>query len=357
LNSTSHRGREADRPEQIPARGWWDITWRVAERLGSDNISLVAGGLALYSLLAVFPGFTALVSIYGLFASPRQAIVQMQLFSGVLPPGVWDLFKTQLVAVTQHSSNTLTSAAAIGVVVSLWSARSAMSSLMTATNIAYGEREKRGLITQLLLSFVFTIGAMLGIVAVLLLGIGLPAALTALGISRPLEIVLDVLRFVVLWAVATVGLAVVYRFAPSREHARWQWVTWGSVIAASLWIASSALFGYYVATFAHYGRTYGALGGVIALVMWFYLSSIIVVLGAEINAEMERQTRRDTTRRDAPLGQRGAYAADTVGPRAGQKNPRRQDNGLSDDGATGRHSAAATHAEERGAAERSKLAR
>jgi membrane protein len=139
-------------------------------------------------------------------------------------------------------------------------------------------------------------------------------ALKVLGTSEVVQVVAAALRFVVLWCVAVLGLAVIYRYAPAREHARWRWVTWGSAVAATLWLAASGLFGYYVQTFGNYGKTYGPLGSVIALLMWFY---IIIVLGAETNAEMERQTRKDTTiRGNAPLGQRGAYAADTVGPSA-----------------------------------------
>jgi membrane protein len=133
-----------------------------------------------------------------------------------------------------------------------------------------------------------------------------------------LQIVADLLQWVVLWLGTTAALAFLYRYAPARERPRWHWVSWGSAIATTLWMGASALFAIYVRRFANYGQTYGALGGVIVLLMWFYISSLIVVLGAEINAEMERQTERDTTEgAEVPLGQRGAYAADTVGPASG----------------------------------------
>jgi membrane protein len=289
----------------------------VTRRIGNDNVTLVAGGLALYMLLSVFPGLAALVSIYGLFASPADVGRQMQAIAAVLPPGAWDIFNSQLQGLVRHSGSALTGAAALGILMSLWSARSAMSALMTATNIAYGEREKRSYFIQLVESLAFTMVAMVGFALTVLLGVAIPVALKFLGTSPALQIVADVLRFVVLWGVAMLGLAVVYRFAPAREHPQWRWVSWGSAIAATLWIVASALFAYYVQTFASYGKTYGALGSVIALIMWFYISSLIVVVGAETNAEMERQTYKDTTvRRGAPLGQRGAYAADTVGPSA-----------------------------------------
>jgi membrane protein len=313
----SGRGRTAEKPSDIPAHGWWDITCRLIKRIGNDNVTLVAGGVAMYLLLSVFPGLAALVSLYGLFASPAGIAQHMQDFAGALPPGAWDIFNSQLQQLVHHGPTTLSTAAVVGTLVSLWSARSAMSALITATNIAYGEREKRRFIVQVVLSVAFTLAALVGFMLIILLGIAIPVVLKVLGTSTVLQIVAGVLRFVLLWCVAVLGLAVIYRYAPARERAQWRWVTWGSAIAASLWLVASALFGFYVQTFGNYGKAYGALEGVIALLMWFYISSLIVVLGAEANAEMERQTFRDTTVKEgAPLGKRGAYAADTVGPSA-----------------------------------------
>jgi membrane protein len=316
---TSNRGRTAELPEQIPATGWWDIIWRVVKRLGNDNITLVSGGIAMYALLSVFPGLAAAVSLYGLFATPADAIRHMSAFSSVLPPGVWDIFNTQLKTLTSHEQSTLSVTAMLGFAVALWSARSAMSALMTASNIAYGEREKRSFIMQVLISLVLTVGAVVGFLAMLSLGVAIPVALKILGTSNWVQWTGVVLPWAVLWVFAVIGLAFVYRYAPARQPARWRWVTWGSAIAATLWLVASALFAVYVRTFANYGKTYGALGGVIALLTWFYFSSVLVVIGAEINAEMERQTKQDTTEGpDAPMGERGAYAADTIGPSAGE---------------------------------------
>jgi membrane protein len=311
------RGRHAERPGEITARGWLDVGWRTAKRFSDDNVTLIAGGLAMYALLSIFPALAAMVSIYGMFATPGDVIDQMSAFAGVLPPGVWDIFNTELQSITKTGQSTLTVAAALGLVVALWSARSAMSSLMTATNIAYREREKRGFIRQTLLSLAFTAGAIIGFLLMVTLGVAIPLALAAFGAGDWTKAAVSVLRVALLWIVMVVGLAVVYRYAPAREHARWRWVTAGSLIAATLWLAASALFAFYVTNFAGYAKTYGALGGVVVLLMWFFISSIIVVMGAEINAEMERQTVKDTTvLRNAPLGQRGAFAADTVGPLA-----------------------------------------
>lgn len=324
--SAEPRGRDARHPREIPARGWWDILWRVLKRWGTDNVTLVAGGLAMYTLLSVFPGLAAAVFIYGLFSTPEDVAKHLSVFAGMLPQGVWSIFSTQLQNLTRHTQSTLSIAAVMGLVLAVWSARSAMASLMTAANIAYLETEKRNLFVQILVSLALTAGAVIGFLALLVLGVAVPMALKILGTSAWIQWVVDALQWMLLWCLAILGLAFVYRYAPARERARWRWVTWGSVIAATLWLLTSGLFALYVRTFANYGKTYGALGGVIALLMWFYLSSIVVVLGAEINAEMERQTRRDTTEGpEAPMGRRGAYAADTVGPSAGEQHGQEQE--------------------------------
>lgn len=311
------RGRHAQEPREIPASGWRDILTRVKNEIGSDHVTLVAAGLSMCALLAVFPGLAAVIAIYGLFASPQNVVEHMQVFSNLLPPGTWDLFKTQLQTVASQAQGSLTFAAVGSLLIALWSAKGGMSALMTATNIAYAEPEKRGFFKQLLVSLAFTVGAIVGFLCVLGLGVALPVAMKVLGTSDWAQVLVLVLRWVALWVVVVLGLAVLYRYAPSRERARWHWVTWGSAIAATLWLIVSVLFAWYVSSFASYSKTYGALGGMIALLMWFYLTSLAVLIGAEINSEMERQTMRDTTEGpEAPLGQRGAYAADTVGPTA-----------------------------------------
>jgi membrane protein len=311
------RGRTARRPQEIPARGWWDVALRIFKRLGTDNVTLVSGGVAMYALLSVFPGLTAAVSVYGLFASPADVVQHMSVFAGVMPAEVLDIFNTQLQTLVGHQESTLSLAAILGLALALWSARSAMSALMTATNIAYGEHETRNYFVQVLVSLGFTAGAILGFLTVLLLGIALPLTLKILGTNEWVQWTLDGVQWALVWALAVLGFSLVYRYAPARAPARWRWVTPGSATAATLWLAASAIFAFYVKTFADYGKTYGALGGVVALLMWFYLSSLLVVLGAEINSELERQTTEDTTEGpEAPMGQRGAYAADTLGPTA-----------------------------------------
>ena len=309
------RGRSADRPQEIPARGWWDIALRVKKEMGADNVDIIAGGLALYALLAVFPALAAAVSIYGLFASPADIADHLQQVAAMLPEDAMRILQQQLGKLTEHPQETLSFGIIIGIALALWSARKGMVALMKATNIAYDEEEKRGFFKQLLVSFGFTVGAIVGFLAMLLLGLAVPLVLSFIPLGKATEVVLLVARWIMLFAVAVVGLAIVYRFAPDRNPAQWRWISPGSLVAAALWLLGSVLFALYVRNWGSYNETYGALGGVVILLMWFYLSGYIIILGAEINSEVERQTRQDTTTgTPKPLGQRGAYSADTVGP-------------------------------------------
>lgn len=309
------RGRTAQHPKDVPARGWWDIAMRVKKEMTADNIDIIAGGLALYALLAVFPALAAAVSIYGLFASPTDIANHLQEISGALPEDATQILQQQLSNLSQNSDDSLSVGIIVGIAVALWSARKGMVALMNATNIAYDEEENRGFFKQLLISLAFTIGAVIGFLAVLLLAVAVPLALSVLPLGSAAEIVLLAARWLMLFGVAVLGLAIVYRFAPDRNRAQWRWITPGSFIAATLWLIGSALFALYVRNWGSYGETYGALGGVVVLLMWFYLSGYIIILGAEINAELERQTKEDTTvGRPKRMGARGAYSADTVGP-------------------------------------------
>ena len=338
MNTTTHpghvdqrepeRGRYARRPSDIPRRGWWDIAMRVKREMALDNISIIAAGLALYALLAVFPALAAAVSIYGLFASPADIAAHLQQIAGNLPEEAMRILQQQLTELSQRQSDTLSVGVIVGILIALWSARKGMVALIAATNVAYDEEDKRGFFKQLFISSSFTIGAVLGFVAVLLLGVAVPLVLSFLPLGSAAEFVLLAMRWAILWGVVVLGLAVVYRFAPDRHSARWAWITPGSMVAATLWLIGSLLFALYVRNWGSYGETYGALGGVIVLLMWFYLSGYIVILGAEINAEMERQTRHDTTSGPPqPLGERNAYAADTVGPSVGSGERRTADGG------------------------------
>jgi membrane protein len=309
------RGRSAQHPKDIPAPGWRDILLRVWDRLGQDNISLVAAGIAQNTLLAVFPALAVIVSVYGMFSSPADVATDLKPFLDILPGDAAKILTLQLQNITRPTAQALGVGAIFSTLVALWSARQGMAALMTATNIAYHQSERRSFVKQVAISILFTLGGVLGFLIMLVLGVVVPLALKVLPVGPIATMAVLLVRWVLLWMFAVAGLAVVYRYAPDREDAQWRWVTWGSAIAATLWLIGSLLFALYVQNFGSYGKTYGALGGVIVLLMWFYVTAFVIVLGAEINAEMEHQTAVDTTSGPPqPMGSRGAYVADTLGP-------------------------------------------
>ena len=312
------RGRGAEYPSEIPARGWRDIVLRVGHRIGEDNLALVSAGIAFNAMFAVFPAMALIVSIYGMFASPGEVSQQMKSLFALLPGDAASLIQSQLKTIAGRANATLSVGAAISLAVTLYSSAQGMSALASATNIAYHEPERRGFLKLLGIAIMFTLGGLAGLLLLIGLGVAVPAALQTLPIGPVAKQIGFALNWVLLWLAAISGLAVVYRFAPCRQNPRWRWVTWGSATAATVWLAGSALFAIYVQNFGSYGKTYGALGGVMMLLMWFYLGSFAVLLGAELNAEAEHQTAVDTTTGPPqPMGQRGAYVADTLGAAPG----------------------------------------
>jgi membrane protein len=310
-------GRTAAHPEQIPKAGWRDIFMRVFQNISRDNTSLVAAGIGLNALLAVFPALAVLVSVYGMFASPGDVATDLGPFLSILPGDASKLLSDQLQTLTTPKNHTLGFGAIVATIVALWNSRQGMSALMTATNIAYNQREQRGFLRQTALSIGFSVGAMFIFLVMLLVGVAVPLVLQRAPLGAGLTGTILVFRWVLLWSFAVLGFTLAYRYAPDRQPPKWRWVTWGSAIAATVWILGSLGFAAYVQDFGSYGKTYGALGGVIVLLMWFYLMGFTIVLGAEINAEMEHQTAVDTTEGPpAPMGQRGAYVADTLGKAA-----------------------------------------
>lgn len=308
-------GGRAVTPAQIPARGWWQVLKRAIQESGAHNVSILAGGMAFFAFLAVFPALIAALTLYGLAAEPAQVAQQMQSVSGVLPAAARQLITDQLTAVVQASGGTLTLGLVVSVLAALWSTSSATSNLITAVNLAYDEQETRGPLTQRAIALGLTLGAIVFVLVALVLVAVVPVALDTLGLGAAGRVVAQVIRWTLLIGVVIVGLAVVYRVAPDRENARLGWVSTGAVIAAALWILGSVGFSLYVSSFGNYNKTYGVLAGVVVLMLWLYLTCYIVLLGAEINAEAERQTTRDTTTgAPKPMGQRGATVADTPPP-------------------------------------------
>jgi membrane protein len=312
--SEGDRGRHADTPTEIPAQGWKDILWRTYEEFGKDRIMSVAAGVTYYALLAVFPAIAALVSIYGLFADPATIREHMNAMSGVLPGGALEIVGEQVARISSKGGGALGFGFIIGLAISLWSSNAGMKAIFDALNIVNDEEEKRSFIKLNLMSLSFTLGAILFILFALGSIVVLPIIFNFVGLGNQTEWILALARWPILFIGVVLALSLIYRFGPSRDKAEWRWVTPGGVVAAVLWLAVSMLFSWYVSNFGNYNETYGSLGAVIGFMTWIWLSTVVVLLGAEINAEMEHQTVKDTTEgAHQPLGVRGAKMADTVG--------------------------------------------
>lgn len=316
--AAADRGRYADGPTEIPARGWWDITKRVVVQFGDHRIMTEAAGITFYVLLSLFPALAALISLYGLFADPNTVSQQLDSLKGLIPGGGLQIIGDQAHALAAKGGGALGFGVLAGFATSLWSSNQAMKSLFEALNVVYDEREKRGYILRTAISLAFTAGTLVLIVIAMAAVVALPVALNIVGLGGTTELLLNLARWPVLLVVISLYLAVIYRYGPSRTKARWRWVSWGGATAALLWVLGSAGFSWYVANFGSYNKTYGSLGAVVGFMTWIWISAMVVLLGGEVDAEMEHQTVRDTTVDPRkPIGQRGAVKADTVATEAG----------------------------------------
>ena len=314
VSGDAGRGRRAVSPWQIPWRGWKDILIRTYEQLGEDRVLAVAAGVVFYGLLALFPAITALVSSYALFAKASTINEHISMLAGVLPEDAVGIVREQVDRVLAKGDVKLGLAFLISFLLAVWSANGGMKAIIDALNVVYEEDEKRGFFKLNAVSLAFTFG---GLVAVLLaIGsvVALPIVLSTIGLGTITDALFRIGRWPVLVMTMLVGLALLYRFGPSRRAARWRWLSVGSVLATLTWLAGSALLSFYLANYANYDATYGSLGAAIGLMMWMWMSTIVVLLGAELNSEIEHQTAADSTEGgDKPLGQRGAKMADTIG--------------------------------------------
>lgn len=308
------RGRRARHPLQIPWAGWQDIFWRTYAEMFSDRLLSIAGGVAFFTLLAIFPAITALVSAYGLFFNASTVTHSISLANGVVPQDVLSLLRQQAARIASQSQGTLGMGVIVGILVMMWSAMSGIKATIDALNVIYEEQEGRGFFKFNLVALLFTLGSFAVFLAAIAAVIAVPLVLSWLGLGGLSAALMRMARWPVLLIVLLVGLAILYRYAPDRRMARWQWVSVGSVFASVVWIGASYLFSLYLARFNSYNATYGSLGAVVAMMMWLWISSVVVLLGAELNSEIEHQTAEDSTiGDDKPIGQRGAVMADTVG--------------------------------------------
>jgi membrane protein len=300
----SGRGRRAHVPQQIPWRGWKDILVRTYREILDDRLLALAAGVAFYSLIALFPAIAAGVSSYALFAD-------------IVPAGALDILRDEIARIAAKSDGRLTFGFLVGLAIALWSANAGMKAIFDALNIINDEEEKRSLVRLNLVSLFFTICAIAGAGLAVALVVVFPLFLAALGVTSSDHPIVAYLRWPLLFVLIILALSVLYRYGPSRRQAKWRWISVGSVFAALAWLVVSALFSWYLGNFANYNATYGALGAVVGLMMWMWLSTIVVLVGAELNSEIEHQTARDSTvGREKPLGTRGAVMADTVGAAA-----------------------------------------
>jgi membrane protein len=313
-------GQHADRPSEIPRKGWFQIVKRAWKEAKSDQVPLLAAGVAFYSFLALFPAMIAAVMLYGLVRDPADVQQQVDQLSETLPSDAASLLTTQLEAITSTSSRSLGLGLLVSLVLALWSASGGVGNILTAINIAYDEEETRGFVKRKGLSLLLTVAAITFLVVAISLVAVAPALLDNLVDAGPLRWGLEALRWLGLVVAMSVALAVLYRIAPDRDDPEFKWVSVGAVVSTVVWLLASLGFSFYVDNFGSYNKTYGALAGVVVLLLWLWLTMYVVLLGAEINAEAEQQTVKDTTvGPDKPLGQRDAVKADSL---PGEQPPR-----------------------------------
>jgi membrane protein len=307
-------GLQAERPSEIPKPGWFQIVKRAWKEAKKDTVPLLAAGVAFYAFLAMVPTLIALVMIYGLVTDDEAAVQeQIQSFGSALPSEVETLLTEQMNSLVATSDRALGIGLIVALLLALWSASGGISNLITALNVAYDEEDERGFVKSRLLALGLTIGAIIFMVLAVALVAALPVILDALDLPGWLKALVQAGRWLGLVVAVLVALAILYRLGPDRDAPKFRWVTVGAIVATVLWVIGSVGFSFYVDNFGSYGKTYGTLAGVVVLLLWLWLSSYAALLGAEVNAEMEQQTIKDTTKGEPePLGQRDAVKADSI---------------------------------------------
>jgi membrane protein len=308
------RGRGATTPSEIPAAGWKDILTRVFHEISDDRVMSVAAGVTFYGLLALVPALAALVSLYGLFADASSIEQHINALAGFVPHEALSIISEQVKRIASQGGGTLSLTFFGSLALSLWSANAGIKATFDALNIVNEEDEKRGFVMLNAQSLAFTLGVLVFVLVAMGAIVVVPVVLDVLGLGDSLAWLVSLARWPLLLLAVLFVLACLYRFGPSRERPQWRWVTWGSAFAGVAWLVGSILFSWYVSNFGNYNETYGSLGAVIAFMTWLWLSTTLVLIGAEINAEMEHQTARDTTAgAPRPRGERGARMADDIG--------------------------------------------
>ena len=307
------RGRNTHFPWTIPALGWKDILWRTYREMNRNRLPALAGGVTFYLLLATFPAIAAFVSLYGLFLNVDSVEQQLAQMSTLFPRDVVSLIGQQMIRLATQKHGTLGAAFAVSTLVSVWSANAGMKALFDGVNIAYDESEKRPYLHRTLITYAATLAGLLVLAGVTAVAVAAPIVFHGLGL-RAWAPGQTPFRWVVVYLMAATAFTLLYRYGPSRERALWRWVVCGGFAAALFWMAGSLGFSWYVNNFTHFGVTYGSLGAMIGFMLWVWFSMRVILLGAELNAEIEHQTACDTTTGEPlPMGRRGAAMADGVG--------------------------------------------
>lgn len=306
-------GVDAEKPTEIPARGWVQILKRAWAENKADNMPIIGGGVAFFGFLAIFPTLIAAISLYGLVASPATVQEQVEGLRGTVPEEVLSIVRDQLTSVADAGSGALSISLVISIAAALFSASGGVNNLITAVNLAYDEVETRNAIKVRALALLLTFGAIVFVLVTLTLVAVTPIVLDSLPLGIVGTILAQVVRWVLLLGLMAVALSVLYRVAPDRDAPKFRWVTLGSVVVTVAWVIVSIAFSFYVSNFGSYSATYGAIAGVVVLMLWLQLTCFLVLLGAEINAEAEHQTAHDTTEgEELPMGDRRATVADEL---------------------------------------------
>ena len=312
-SSTGDRGHNAEKPTQIPKKGWKDIALRVKDRLTKDHVSIVSAGIAFYFFLAIFPAISAALSIFGLLMEPAEVEQQIEQLANFLPEQAHQMISNVLKKQSEKSGSSLGWSLVLSILFSLWSANKGSKAVFEGVNITYNVKVKRDFFKLTAVTLLFTIvGIIIGFIAIAMV-VAYPALIDKIGLPSALETIIQFLRWPILALIVMFALAAVYKVAPNRKSPKFKWTSWGAIIATALWLAGSLLSSLYVNNFGIFHETYGSFAAVIILMLWFFLTGFVILLGAEINSEMEHQTSRDTTiGEDKPMGQRGGYHADHV---------------------------------------------
>jgi len=287
-------GRDATRAYHIPLKGWWQIVKDVLSKAASDNLSVVSAGCAFYALFAIFPALTAAIALYGLTTDPATVERQFSMLKDVLPPQGYEIVIDQIRRIAETSGQTLGWGFGVSLAIALWSANLGTQAMFSALNIAYGEPERRSLLRFYLSAIGYTIIGILGGVAMLFAIVYVPVLFADTGHPLAFETITRMVRWPAFALLTLFLLALIYRFGPSRASPQWRWISVGSVFATFVWLLASVGFSYYVSNVANYDRMYGSLGAVIVLLFWLYISFYIVLLGAEINAALDRHSGQKT---------------------------------------------------------------